>query len=62
MLRLNGDAYRLKELPIRLSGRPSPVAIVTLRNRTLTPAVQVFIECARQTGQSLFSPTRAGKT
>ena len=61
MLRLNGDAYRLKELPIRLSGRPSPVAIVTLRNRTLTPAVQVFIECARHTGQSLFSPTRARK-
>ena len=62
VLRLSGEAYRLKELPIRLSARPSPVAIVTLRNRTLTPAVQVFIECARQTGQSLFAPTRAGKT
>ena len=30
VLRLTGETFRLKELPIRLSHRPSPVAIVTL--------------------------------
>ena len=54
VLRLSGETFRLKELPIRLSARPSPVAIVTLRNRTLTPAVEAFIDCAREVGRTLF--------
>ena len=58
VLRLSSEAQSLKELPIRLSERPSPVAIVTLRNRTLTPAVRVFIETARQMGRSLFGERR----
>lgn len=48
VLRLGGDRHALKELPITLSDQPSPVAIVTLRNRTLGPAAQLFIECARE--------------
>jgi len=56
VLRLTGKTFALKELPIRLSDKPSPVAIVTLRNRTLTPAVRVFIDCAREVGRSLFGP------
>ena len=62
VLRLTGEIFRLKELPIRLSHRPSPVGIVTLRNRTLTPAVQVFIDCAREVGLSLFGQTKSGNT
>jgi DNA-binding transcriptional LysR family regulator len=58
VLRLAGGSYRLKELPIRLSHRRSPVAIVTLRNRTLTPAVQVFIDSARQAGTRLFGQAK----
>jgi hypothetical protein len=57
VLRLSGDTFRLKELPIRLSHRPSPVAIVTLRNRTLTPSVRGFIDCAREVGR-LYSGRR----
>ena len=52
VLRLSAKQYSLKELPIKLSAKPSPVAIVTLRKRTLTPAVQVFIECAREVARS----------
>jgi DNA-binding transcriptional LysR family regulator len=48
VFRLSAKQYSLKELPIKLSAKPSPVAIVTLRKRTLTPAVQVFIERARR--------------
>jgi len=54
-LLLSGERYSLKQLPIQLSAMPSPVAIVTLKNRTLTPAVRVFIECARATSGSLFA-------
>ena len=43
--------HLLKELPIDLSVQP-PLAIVTLRNRTLTPGVQLFIQCARDVAQS----------
>ncbi len=46
-----GKRYSLKELPIDLSVRP-PVAVATLRNRTLGPVVQSFIACARETAKS----------
>jgi len=49
ILRLSADLYGLRVLPIDLSSfRPSPFAIVTLKNRLLTPAVQVFIDAARE--------------
>jgi len=61
VLRLNAKRYALKRLPIQLSIKPSPVAVVTLRNRALTPAVQVFIECAREIGSSLFAQKKSPK-
>jgi DNA-binding transcriptional LysR family regulator len=61
VLQFSADQYSLKELPIRLSAKPSPVAIVTLRNRTLTPAVQVFVECAREIAGSLFARRKGPK-
>src|SRR5215471_13342717 len=45
VLRICRKHYALKELPIELSVR-LPVAIVTLRNRTLGPVVQSFIAAA----------------
>jgi DNA-binding transcriptional LysR family regulator len=48
VLKLSAERYALKELPIRLSAQPSPVAVVTLRGRTLTPAVATFIAFARE--------------
>jgi DNA-binding transcriptional LysR family regulator len=53
VLRINGRRHLLKELPIKLTAQPSPVAIVTLRNRTLGPAVQLFIQCAREVAKSM---------
>jgi len=38
--------YGLKVLPVRFV-RPWPVAIITLKNRTSSPVVKRFIECAR---------------
>jgi DNA-binding transcriptional LysR family regulator len=47
MLRLNPECAGLKELPIKLSAPNFPVAIVTLKNRSLTPAVELFLERLR---------------
>jgi DNA-binding transcriptional LysR family regulator len=59
VLRLNAERYRLKQLPIQLSAKPSPVAVVKLKNRTLTPAVRVFIECAREIASSSFAQVKS---
>jgi DNA-binding transcriptional LysR family regulator len=48
VLRNTDELHTLKELPVNLPKRPWFVAILTLRNRTLSPLVQRFIECARQ--------------
>jgi hypothetical protein len=38
----------LKVLPVELPRRPWPVAIVTLKNRTISPMAERLIECARK--------------
>jgi DNA-binding transcriptional LysR family regulator len=48
MLRDAGEAHPLKELRVNLPRRPWLVAILTLKNRTLSPVVERFIECARK--------------
>jgi len=53
VLRLSDRHYSLKEIPVKLSDQPSPVAVVTLRNRTLGAAVQLFIDCAREVAKSI---------
>jgi DNA-binding transcriptional LysR family regulator len=47
------ERYSLKILPVALPIRPFPVAIVTLKNRTLSPVVERFIECAREAVRSI---------
>jgi DNA-binding transcriptional LysR family regulator len=61
VLQIYRELFGLKELPIDLSVRP-PVAIVTLRNRTLTPGVQSFIQCARDMAQSFAHRERSHST
>jgi DNA-binding transcriptional LysR family regulator len=43
----------LKVLPVDFPARPWPVNVVTLRNRTLSPVVARFIECAREVAKSI---------
>lgn len=43
----------LKVLPVDLPVRPWAVTIVTLKNRTLSPVVERFIECAREVAKSM---------
>jgi DNA-binding transcriptional LysR family regulator len=47
MLRLNAGQSLLKILPVDLPVRPWPVAVITLKNRTLSPVVQLFVDHIR---------------
>jgi DNA-binding transcriptional LysR family regulator len=54
-LRLGRDSHLLRPLPLELPARPWFVAIVTLKNRTLNPAAQRFIEHVRGFAKSMTS-------
>jgi DNA-binding transcriptional LysR family regulator len=53
-LQLSGRRLGLKALPVALPIRPGPVGIVTLKNRTLSPVAQLFIDCARAVAKPLI--------
>jgi DNA-binding transcriptional LysR family regulator len=48
LLRFTGMRSTLKVLPVKLPIKPRPVAIVTLKDRTLSPVARLFIECTRE--------------
>jgi DNA-binding transcriptional LysR family regulator len=63
VLRFNADSWRLKALPIDLLVRPMPIAIFTLKNRSLSPVVQLFVQEAKQVANEFagaFSETKSG--
>jgi DNA-binding transcriptional LysR family regulator len=53
VLRDGDDRHALNELAVDIPIRPWPVAILTLKNRTLSPVVERFIECAREVAKSM---------
>jgi hypothetical protein len=54
-----GDWERaIKVLPIDLATMAGAFGIVTLKNRTLTPVAQLFIDCAREVAKPLAMPRR----
>jgi len=56
VVELNAARFGLKMLPVQLPNRPWPVAIVTLKNRTLSPVVQLFIEHLRAFTKAMIRP------
>jgi len=59
VLTLNADLFFLKRLPIEMPMPPWPVAIVMLKNRTLSPVVERFVECAREVVKSIGAEPKA---
>jgi DNA-binding transcriptional LysR family regulator len=49
----------LKVLSVRLPIEPRPVAVITLKDRTISPVAQVFIQCARELTKNLADPSSA---
>jgi DNA-binding transcriptional LysR family regulator len=60
ILKLNPD-IGLKMLPIELPSPPRPVVAITLKNRTLNPTVELFLECARDLAKSIGAHREAKK-
>jgi len=54
MLRaFNSRGVSVKALPIDLGVNPRPMAIITLKNRTLSPAAEVFVDTVRAVGKAM---------
>jgi DNA-binding transcriptional LysR family regulator len=53
VLRYSAERFLLKALPIELPPWQQPVAVLTLRNRALSPAAGRLIECAREAAKQL---------
>jgi len=59
LLQFVAKRWSLKTLPIDLGTKAPSLGIVTLRNRTLSPVVQLFIESAREVAKSIAAKSRA---
>jgi DNA-binding transcriptional LysR family regulator len=53
VLALSGKNLGLKTLPVDLPTTQRHVAVITLKNRTLSPVVQMFSDCAREMSKPL---------
>jgi DNA-binding transcriptional LysR family regulator len=53
LLHFYASRFALKKLPVELPIQPFAVAIVTLKNRTISPVAQLFIDCAREVARPL---------
>jgi DNA-binding transcriptional LysR family regulator len=57
VLRFNNRRLSLKMLPIVLPAQLIRVAIIRVKNRTLTPPAERFIECVRNMARTLAAPS-----
>jgi DNA-binding transcriptional LysR family regulator len=62
IVELYGNRFGLKRLPIELPVAQLPYAVVTLKNRTLSPAAELFLACAREVMGSTASPTKSRRS
>jgi len=53
VLRLGSKHLQFKPLPVELPRSPIPIVITTLKNRTLSPMAQLFIDCIRELAKPL---------
>jgi len=64
LLQFVGKRWSLKTLPIDLGIQAPSLGVLTLRNRTLSPVAQLFIDCTREVVKSMaaaWNPARARK-
>jgi len=64
LLQFYAKRFALKKLPVELPIQPFSVAIVTLKNRTISPVAQLFVDCASELAGPLAkrrSPSPGGE-
>jgi DNA-binding transcriptional LysR family regulator len=52
VMRFGGKQMHIKVLPIKILSPPAPVGFITVKDRTLTPLAEHFIECTRKVASS----------
>jgi molybdate transport repressor ModE-like protein len=60
VLRLSRERSGLRILPVSLKIKAQPVAVITLKERTILPAAQPFLDCLRAVAMSLKAKPAAG--
>jgi len=60
VLRYNAKQWSLKALPVDLGVKLRSVAIITLKNRTVSPVVQLFVEHVRAVAKTMSAPSVRG--
>jgi DNA-binding transcriptional LysR family regulator len=58
-MHLFADRFSLAVLPVELPTQPWPVALATLKNRTLSPVVERFLDCTRNVARSFGAGARS---
>jgi DNA-binding transcriptional LysR family regulator len=53
LLQLSAKRLAIKLLPVELPFHSTPVAVVTLKNRMVSPLAKLFLDCARELAKSL---------
>ncbi len=53
VLRYNAKPWSLKALPVDLGMKPMSVTIITLKNRTVSPVVQLFVVQVRAVAKAM---------
>jgi len=62
LLHFSAERHFVKALPVKLTPFPRPVGIITLKNRTVSPVTQLFIDAAREVAKALANhPVRSGR-
>jgi DNA-binding transcriptional LysR family regulator len=62
VLHLYAERFSLKALPVDFPARPWPVSIIMLKQRSLSPIVHRFIQCAEDIAKAWAPPTRSRKS
>jgi hypothetical protein len=57
LLQFIGKRWSLKTLPIDLGIQAPSLGVLTLKNRTLGPVTQLFVDCAREVAKSMAGGT-----
>jgi DNA-binding transcriptional LysR family regulator len=52
VMRFAGKEMRIKVLPVNVLSPPAPVGFITVKDRTLTPLAERFMDCARRVAKS----------
>jgi DNA-binding transcriptional LysR family regulator len=58
LVRFAGRRFSIKALPIELPVEPRLIGIITLKNRTISPVAQLFVQAVREAAKPMAKPRK----